>query len=77
MAKKIRTYYTLFCLERDGKWYPQFGDFSRAVVTDESRDSYSREYKARDRKIVKHAYTRDALEAVQAALNATRAALSS
>ena len=47
-----RAYYMLFTRESDGKWSPQFGDFVRKVVVDESRDSY-REYKGKDKQIVK------------------------
>jgi hypothetical protein len=52
MAKK---YYTLY--ERiDGKWYPQFGDYSRNVVVQERRDRHD-SYpfpKIKDMSIVEH-----------------------
>lgn len=36
MAKK---YYTLVAKE-NGKWFPQFGDYSRSVVEEEREDAY-------------------------------------
>ena len=64
-----RTYYTLFCRENDGKWYPQFGDYVRSVVAQEAIDSYSRDYKAKDRQIIGHDDTMDSLKLVQAKAN--------
>jgi hypothetical protein len=49
-----RPYYTLFCREPDGRWNPQFGDFSHAVVKDEARDTYARDYARSDRRIIRH-----------------------
>lgn len=66
MAKK---YYTLFCQETDGQWYPQFGDYSRAVVAQEALDSYAVEYAAARRKIVRHLDTLVSLNAQQRKLN--------
>ncbi|UDF60321.1 hypothetical protein Kopi_049 [Pseudomonas phage Kopi] len=37
MAKK---YYSLLTKE-NGKWYPQFGDYSRPVVEQEREDAYN------------------------------------
>lgn len=39
----MKSYYTLVT-RRDGKWYPQFGDYSKAVVKQEQEDSYSDEF---------------------------------
>lgn len=64
----MKTYYSLFCREPDGKWYVQFGDYVRSVVAQEAVDTYARDYKARDRKIVKHDDTNEALNAARAAL---------
>ena len=64
-----KAYFTLFCREKDGKWYPQFGDYSRSVVAEEAQDSYSREYKAKDRKIIKHNDTPNGQQVEQAKLN--------
>jgi hypothetical protein len=60
-----RQYYTLFTRDEDGKWHPQFGDYSRSVVKDEAEDSYADEVC----KIVKHDDTGDAVWIAQAKLN--------
>lgn len=41
-AKKAKKYYTLV-VRRDGKWSPQFGDYSKEVVSDEEYDCYDTE----------------------------------
>jgi hypothetical protein len=51
-----RKYHTLLIREK-GKWSPQFGDYSLAVVKQEERDCYTRNaystrYFARDRMII-------------------------
>lgn len=46
------SYYTLYTREADGRFSPQFGDFIRADVEQERRDTYS-DVKARDWRIVK------------------------
>lgn len=46
-------YYWLLTRESDGKWSPQFGDYVRRVVHDEARDTYRRDYKARDILVIK------------------------
>lgn len=38
-----RKYYTLLTKDVDGKWYPQFGDYSKKVVIEESRLGYRKE----------------------------------
>ena len=72
-----RKYYTL-CTREDGKWSPQFGDYDRAVVTQEADDSYWNQgrkeegkYRRQDMKIIKLANDRqatlvDALEKLNA-----------
>lgn len=48
----MMVYFTLVTREDDGLWYPQFGDFDRSVVVTEKADSYAREYRASDMRIV-------------------------
>lgn len=46
-------YYTLVTRDADGRWSPQFGDYSRSVVKDEKEyylESY--DYKKKDVKIL-------------------------
>jgi len=53
---KHKPYYYLVCRENDGKWYPQFGDYSYAVVLQERRDTYQLpygEYRLRDIQILR------------------------
>lgn len=52
MTKTTPRYYTLLCREPDGQWYPQFGDFSRECVEQEANDTYARDYRRADRKII-------------------------
>lgn len=59
-----RSYYTLLTLE-NGRWCPQFGDYDRAVVVQERRDSYS-EYRWQ---IVKTDGTQAAINDVVATVN--------
>jgi orotidine-5'-phosphate decarboxylase len=44
--------YFMLCVREDGRWSPQFGDYSRAVVAQEAVDSYS-DYPRVARKIVR------------------------
>lgn len=46
------SYYTLYTRETDGRFGPQFGDYTRKDVEQERRDTYS-DVKARDWRIVK------------------------
>jgi hypothetical protein len=46
-----RSYYMLFTREGDGYWHPQFGDYLRATVMREERDTYASSYAAADRRI--------------------------
>jgi hypothetical protein len=48
---KSRSYYMLFTREGDGYWHPQFGDYLRATVMQEERDTYASSYAAADRRI--------------------------
>lgn len=64
----IKPYWTLFIRE-DGRWSPQFGDYSKAVVVQEMRDSWD-EYQRRDRRIVCTDDTQEAINAAEAELNA-------
>lgn len=64
-----RTYYTLFCREGNGWWFPQFGDYSRAVVKQEEIDCYRDWYKAKDCQIIRHDDTVASLELVKAKAN--------
>ena len=51
-TSKFRPYYTLLTFEADtGKWYPQWGSYSRSEVVAECED-YRREYKAKHLRIV-------------------------
>lgn len=45
-----RKYHSLL-LRTDGRWGVEFGDYDRQCVADE-RDEYSRDYPARDLKII-------------------------
>ena len=63
-----RAYFTL-AIRESGRWTPQFGDHERAVVAQESRDSYAH-VRQLDRKIVESAPDCDAIDAALAALNA-------
>jgi hypothetical protein len=72
---KLRPYYTL-AIREQGRWAPQFGDYSRATVEQEARDSYAHDHagkriRALDRKIVKSDPDCDAIDAAMAALNRT------
>ena len=52
MARK-RTYFSLLVRFPDtGRWSPEFGDYTRAVVEEEMRDYRDHDYKARDLKII-------------------------
>lgn len=53
MTRQTPRYYTLLTRELDGLWYPQFGDFRRECVEQEANDTYARDYRSRDRKIIK------------------------
>lgn len=61
-----RPYFTLATRD-DGKWSPQFGDYSRAVVAQESTDSYS-DYRRADKRIITSGDSEDAINAAIAAL---------
>lgn len=65
-----RPYYTL-AIRQEGRWSPQFGDYSRAVVAQEARDAYASgaPIHAHDRKIVKSAPDCDAIDEAVASLN--------
>lgn len=39
MTKKKRPYYTLLLREKNGLWYPEFGDYDRKVVFQEMQDT--------------------------------------
>jgi hypothetical protein len=45
-------YYMLCTLEEDGKWSPQWGDYSYAAVLVERQEAYQA-YAMKDKKIVK------------------------
>jgi hypothetical protein len=64
---KLRPYYTL-AIREQGRWAPQFGDYERAVVTQEARDSYAHHH-PRDRKIIATPPDCDSIDAGVAALN--------
>lgn len=49
----MKPYYTLL-IRMNGKWSPQFGDYVKAVVAQERKDTYS-EFKGVDWQIVKTA----------------------
>jgi hypothetical protein len=63
-----RPYFTL-AIREDGRWSPQFGDYERAVVTQEARDAYAHHH-PRDRKIIATLPDCDSIDAGIAALNA-------
>ncbi len=69
-----RKYHHLLTLERDGCWYPQFGDYDKQVVIDERRDCYvgsgTYGYKAKQVKIVTLADVKQALTEYLSDLNA-------
>lgn len=50
---KGRPYYWLVCREPNGKWYPQFGDYTYSVVLNERRDTYQRDYSLRNIQILR------------------------
>ena len=50
---KLVPYWMLFCREADGAWYAQFGAYTRKEVTAEERDTYAKEYKRKDRCIIR------------------------
>ena len=58
MTKQV-PYWMLFTREADGRWYAQFGAYSRVEVSQEVYANY-RSYKTRDRKIIKLADDSDA-----------------
>jgi hypothetical protein len=64
---KLKPYYTL-AIREEGRWAPQFGDYSRATVEQEARDTYAR-HRALDRKIIKTDPDCDAIDAGIASLN--------
>lgn len=48
-----RKYFTLVCRNQDDqRWYPQFGDYERGTVVQKKQDTYSREYRGKDMKII-------------------------
>ena len=47
-----KLYWTLICREKDGKWYPQFGGYTRKEVAAEEQSAYARDYKPLDRQII-------------------------
>ena len=73
MTSKSRKYYVLFEREADGKWYAQFGDYVKAVVTQERRDMHE-SYpfpKMKDLRVVETVdCTTEALRQANEALNA-------
>jgi hypothetical protein len=50
---KASLYYQLIVMDARGFWSPKFGDYSRKVVADESRDSY-REYPPSRKRIIRN-----------------------
>jgi hypothetical protein len=66
---KQRPYFTL-AIRESGRWTPQFGAYERAVVAQESRDSYAHVRKL-DRKIIRTDPDCDAIDAGIAQLNRT------
>lgn len=62
-----KPYYMLFTCEKDGKWSPQFGDYTRSDVEEEDRNTYAKDYPRNKRKIVRLA--NDTQAAVKAAEN--------
>lgn len=65
-----RKYHHLLTREDDDMWYPQFGDFDKECVRQEVEDTYSRDYKHRDIKVVTLVGGRRALDEYLADLNA-------
>jgi hypothetical protein len=71
-AKQQIPYWMLFTREQDGQWAAQFGAYSRKEVSEEAYLNYRREYKAKDRKIVRLSDDTDAAyQAIERELNAT------
>lgn len=64
MATRPLRYFTLITIE-DGRWVPQFGDWSLAVVKQEQRDSY----KGQTWHIVYSDGTQAGIDAAVAAMN--------
>jgi hypothetical protein len=70
---KPKPYYTLAICE-SGRWTPQFGDYDRAVVAQEARDSYrltsdGKPIRACQRIILKSEPDNDSIDAAVAKLN--------
>jgi hypothetical protein len=64
----IRPYYTL-CEKIDGKWCPQFGDYSRANVMLERRDYRDHGIKAKNMTVICTPPGQPNIDAAIAALN--------
>jgi hypothetical protein len=68
---KARPYYQLLVMDARGFWSPKFGDYSRKVVADESRDSYCEYPRSRKRIIRLRNDSPEACKAVVDELNFT------
>lgn len=68
MNANAKRYFSLLVRE-NGKWAPQFGDYSKSVVKSELREWRDNGAKAGDLKIVEHDDSKAALDAAIARLN--------
>lgn len=64
-----RKYYTLACRESDARWYPQFGDYERGTVVQEKQDTYARDYRGKNMKIIVSGDTADEINQAMSRLN--------
>lgn len=67
-----RKYYTL-ATRTDGRWGPEFGDYSRSVVVQEKADSYADQFKGKDMKIIVSGDTQLEINQAIATLNTLEA----
>lgn len=70
VAKRKGDYFTLVTNEDGTQWAPQFGDWDKKVVQEESKESSYRHLKSAAKKIIATDGTPEALAAVIATLNA-------
>jgi hypothetical protein len=64
---EMKTYFTL-AVREDGRWAPQFGDYSRSVVAEELDDYLSRDVRRGDLKVVRSGDTQASIDAAIAEL---------
>lgn len=64
-----RKYFTLATRNGDKRWYPQFGDYDRGIVVQEKQDTYARDYRGKDMKIIVSGDTQPEIERALAHLN--------